>query len=347
MGIPEEKQVKLVAYRLKGGASAWWEQLQTSRGQQCKAPIRSWPRMKKLLRGRYLPANYDQILFQLYHNCKQGNCPVRVYAEEFSRLSIRNNLAETATQQVARFNNGLRLNIQDRVMLQTTYSLNAAIDLATRVETQLERSSFRNQTPGRPAPPQYTDWGRPPVHANTQAPIVSQPAVNPLTANRDFASSSNQGRQGAGGSNTKGPIANPYTRPTPEKCYRCGKPGRRSNQCPNRATTNLATHVEYTEPKYSNTGEGFDGEDNDAGYQFEDIVGADDGLSLVVQRLLYAPKQEIDSQRHNIFRTKCTVNQRVCDLIIDSGSTENIVSKEMVEKLKLSKEQHPMPYKIG
>jgi hypothetical protein len=31
MEIPEDKKVKLVAYRLMGGASAWWEQLQLTR----------------------------------------------------------------------------------------------------------------------------------------------------------------------------------------------------------------------------------------------------------------------------------------------------------------------------
>ena len=31
MEIPDDKKVKLVAYKLKGGASAWWEQEQKSR----------------------------------------------------------------------------------------------------------------------------------------------------------------------------------------------------------------------------------------------------------------------------------------------------------------------------
>jgi hypothetical protein len=34
-------------------------------------------------------------------------------------------------------------------------------------------------------------------------------------------------------------------------------------------------------------------------------------------------------------------------VIIDGGSGENVVSKEMVSKLGLKTEKHPAPYKIG
>jgi hypothetical protein len=77
---------------------------------------------------------------------------------------------------------------------------------------------------------------------------------------------------------------------------------------------------------------------------------ADEGVllsrSLVIRRVLLVPGQENQAQRHNIFRTRCTVNQRVCDIIIDGGSGENIVSKSMVSKLGLTTERHPKPYKI-
>ena len=39
MEIPDEKKVKNVAYRLCGGASAWWEQLQVSRRREGKRPV--------------------------------------------------------------------------------------------------------------------------------------------------------------------------------------------------------------------------------------------------------------------------------------------------------------------
>ena len=34
-------------------------------------------------------------------------------------------------------------------------------------------------------------------------------------------------------------------------------------------------------------------------------------------------------------------------MIIDSGSTDNLVSTEMVEKMKLRKPVHPKPYKVA
>jgi len=37
--VPMEIQVKFVTYKLKGGATAWWDQLQISRKRQEKQPM--------------------------------------------------------------------------------------------------------------------------------------------------------------------------------------------------------------------------------------------------------------------------------------------------------------------
>lgn len=55
MGIAGDKHVKMAAYRLKGSAGHWWQQLQKERFQSGLAPIQTWEIMKILLEERFLP----------------------------------------------------------------------------------------------------------------------------------------------------------------------------------------------------------------------------------------------------------------------------------------------------
>jgi hypothetical protein len=48
-----------------------------------------------------------------------------------------------------------------------------------------------------------------------------------------------------------------------------------------------------------------------------------------------------------LFRTACKTRDRVWKVIIDSGSTDNLVSMEMVEMLKLEMNAHPNLYKVS
>jgi hypothetical protein len=43
----------------------------------------------------------------------------------------------------------------------------------------------------------------------------------------------------------------------------------------------------------------------------------------------------------------CTAKDRKCKVIMDSGSTDNLVSSEMVEKLELETTKHLSPYKVS
>lgn len=51
--------------------------------------------------------------------------------------------------------------------------------------------------------------------------------------------------------------------------------------------------------------------------------------------LLYTSKKEEDKQRHSIFKIRCTVNERVYDLVVDRESNKNTVFETMVDKLQL------------
>ena len=48
-----------------------------------------------------------------------------------------------------------------------------------------------------------------------------------------------------------------------------------------------------------------------------------------------------------MFRTRCIINNKLFELIIDSGSCENIISREVEKVWKFPVEKHPNPYTIG
>ena len=111
MGTTNDKQVCLVAYKLKGRASAWWDRVQLNHTRERKLPIRSWRRMKRLIVDQFLPPDYQQELFRQYQDCRQGTQTVNEYMEEFDRLANRNDLEETKDQQISRFVHGLQVSI--------------------------------------------------------------------------------------------------------------------------------------------------------------------------------------------------------------------------------------------
>jgi len=62
--VPDRDKVKLVAMKLKGRASAWWDQLKRSRERQGKAKITDWEKMKIKMKSHFLPFSYNQTCFR-------------------------------------------------------------------------------------------------------------------------------------------------------------------------------------------------------------------------------------------------------------------------------------------
>ncbi|GJS25026.1 putative nucleotidyltransferase, ribonuclease H [Tanacetum coccineum] len=63
----------------------------------------------------------------------------------------------------------------------------------------------------------------------------------------------------------------------------------------------------------------------------EEITYADTGEVLVIKRTMSTMVKEDESWlRHNIFHTRCTYEGKICNVIIDGGSCENVVSETMI-----------------
>jgi hypothetical protein len=323
--IPDHKKVKIVGIKLKGRASAWWEQIQTQRVRFGKKKVQDWSKMKKKLQEQFLPFNYRQTLYKNLHNLRQVGS-VDDYTEKFYELMARVNLHEDEEQIVARYISGLKPPIQDTLSLLVIVTISEAYNRALAVEKQLTRKALQYQSFGRnQATANSSNYGQQPwqsknvPYASTSSNAASKSTIvgKPTTFNSSF------------------------------KCYKCGEQGHKANECKKSGlqVKNKALMVESME-------EGVVDQEIDVEDAVEDIGGdseGEEGLALVTRKILLAPRQNIEEHwlRSNIFHTTCTIENRVCNLIIDGGSCENVISQEVVDKLRLQQEDHPNPYKLS
>jgi hypothetical protein len=117
--IEEDKKVKHAVTRLKGHAALWWDELQADRHCKGKQKIKSWDRMIAKMKEKFIPRDYQITLFRRMQNLRQKLMTVKEYTEEFYRLNIRAGHRERDDENVSRYMNGLRYNIQDEMSMVT------------------------------------------------------------------------------------------------------------------------------------------------------------------------------------------------------------------------------------
>ncbi|GJS79658.1 putative reverse transcriptase domain-containing protein [Tanacetum coccineum] len=110
--VPENKRVLLIATKLRGRASAWWQQLKLTRERVGKPRITSWQKMKKCIRANFIPHNYQRQM---------------------------NDIQETEDQLVSLYIGGLRVQIMDSVNMFDPMTLSDAYQLALAFEKQNRR----------------------------------------------------------------------------------------------------------------------------------------------------------------------------------------------------------------
>ena len=73
------------------------------------------------------------------------------------------------------------------------------------------------------------------------------------------------------------------------------------------------------------------------------------GEALLLKRTLLKPTKEVSElvQRRALFKTTCKERGKCCKVVIDSGSTDNLIFVEMVEKTRFGKMVHPTSYKVS
>jgi hypothetical protein len=260
---------------------------------------------------------------------------VKEYTEEFYKLNIRASHQESDDEKVARYMNGLRYDIQDELSMATIQTVEDAYQMALKAKEKLnrkpaQRGRGRSQSKGKSVAQDKfqkskDEWKKPQMrterggssqrgqHAEQRRQQIEQGGG--YTDANTFPRTRGRGR-GRGGIIT---------------CYTCGKNGHKAVDCPDRKTDKGEAHIAQAQRR--------DAEEEDA----------KDERSLMMHKVLLTPKKEVEDavQRNRIFRTTCKTKDRKCQVIMDSGSTDNLVSTEMVEKLELETTDHPSPYKVS
>ncbi|XP_031375447.1 uncharacterized protein LOC116189849 [Punica granatum] len=313
--ISEEKKVKLVAIKLEKHASVWWENLKRRREREGKRRIVTWEKMKRELKKKFLPASYKQDIFSRLYNFKQEELTVEKYTAEFEHLMMKCDIVEPEEQTIARYLGGLRSEIRNVVQLQPYWTFEDVCKLAIRVEKQSKEKST------------HKILGRDGVSNRGSAPTSKSSSTSKASSSKATPA------QGGTSRNTSSTIS--------KQCFKCRGFGHIASEYPNRKIISLVEEAN-DEPVYDT----YDDEENEV--EQEKVTYGDQGKTLVVQRILKSAHVEDDKWLpHNIFHTRCTSHGKVCTVIIDSGSCENVISTTMVEKLHLKVEPHPDPYKLS
>ncbi|GKB43842.1 putative RNA-directed DNA polymerase, partial [Tanacetum coccineum] len=240
------------------------------------------------------------------------------------KVKMRCGVDEEEEQTVARYLASLRPEIADVVHLQQYWSYNDVCRLSLKVEGQLKKKTSSSRFTSRVM---GNEMGKRVVGSNqTRNPYTSATPNSGTSQNQNSNPSSSRG--GA---------------TTSKRCYKCQGLGHFAADCPNRQIVTILE--EDFGPVFDECGD----EVEENVFDQEEITYADSGEALVVRRTLSTVVANEDESwlRCNIFHTKCTCKGKVCNVIIDGGSCENVISATMVSKLSLTTEEHPHPYKLS
>uniref|UniRef100_A0A0D3AQN9 CCHC-type domain-containing protein n=1 Tax=Brassica oleracea var. oleracea TaxID=109376 RepID=A0A0D3AQN9_BRAOL len=320
--VPATRRVSLVAMRFRGHATTWWKQLKTTQSRTGKTPIQSWEKLTKHLRQTFLPHNYERTMYTRLQNLRQGNRTVDEYAEEFALLLTRNEINDSQVQLVSRFIGGLRSQLQTAMAQFDPSTIGEAHRRAASFEQQ-SRTSNRNQSTSR-THTQDSAGSNTPSTATKETSDAAASSTKPVTPEEQQLRRS--------------------TRPNALRCYSCGELGHRKTACPHATRRGLLIDETIDEHEV------YDSQDED-GLGDDDTTHpttGDHGRLLVLRRACFTPQRPDDQWlRTNIFRSTCTIRDRICCFVIDSGSCRNVVSEEAITKLGITREKHPSPYNLG
>ncbi|XP_074305713.1 uncharacterized protein LOC141640935 [Silene latifolia] len=318
----EHKQFKVATLKLTKYASLWYENLKKQRKKDRKPKIETWEKLRKHIMKRFLPRDYEQDNYLKLTSLMQESLSVADYVIEFEKLSIVCDLEEKEELRTADFIRGLNSSLAQRVEIQNYDGFNDVCRLALKFEKQDKgKKSYAR------------DYSR-------NSSTYSKPAAT-TTSRKDVRKEDPK---------DKGKGTMVETKDTRlRRCFKCQGYGHIANEClQKRALTiqelvDLVPNFLLPEPEFKS-----DLQEEESGDEVIHIVEpySDGEKEVLVLRSLGEAAHVEEEQRERLFHSRCKVNNQICTLIVDSGSCTNVVSRDLVDNLKLPTKNHPKPYKL-
>eukprot|EP00253_Pinus_taeda_P021377 PITA_21377 len=236
---------------------------------------------------------------------------------KIKQLNIRTGYVEDDLEKVAKYINGLRYEIQYEISLLSLKTVEDSHQASLKAkEKLLRKENHRNK------------------------------GKNPTKEGRILESKVQDSQNEAGSASNRAPQRGDFGhgRFVPRgrgpgrrvRCYTCGEWGHIQWDCPHQRSANQ---------RNVNVAEAREEIPQPAVKEEPPEVGG----SLLLKRVILEEAKEAKEpvQKRTLFRTVCKSKGKCCKLVIDSDSTDNLVSTEMVDKLKLERTVHPTPYKVS
>ncbi|KAF7834891.1 putative gag-pol polyprotein [Senna tora] len=292
----EEKKVKLASFQFSDFAIVWWEDLQLKRRLKGKGPPRTWEKLKKLMRKKYVPSYYYRELNRKLRMFTQGSLAVDEYVHELDLLKKRAGVQQGEEASMTRIIDGLRGEIRDKVDMYTFVDKEELVHKAIKVEKRIKEKHSKSSSSG---------W-------------------------KDSKSTSRWKDSKAKKDDVK----------FPHKAKEESKP----------KTDGAMILKDNGECESAHSSEGDDDMpslETDSELEIDEAEPVK-GEVLVARRALNMQLKEDheQEQRELIFHTRCFIKNKVCSMVIDSGSVTNVASTLLVDKLDLPTMKHPKRYKL-
>ena len=321
----EDRKLKFAELKLDGSAKIYWKSILMATSLSEFDSIDTWSEMKEKLRAKYVPSNYRNKLIDTWQRIEQKNKSVKEYMHEFQELMIACKLEEDPLSVLSRFKTGLREEIRMELELREISTLEEAFKTSLRLDEFFQKN------------PRYSTSSQPRWSARYQ--------LNPSPNMNNSNTRNNTNRANSSKVVSTRPSTTVPNKSNPNiKCFHCNQMGHVKTNCPKLA---LVMDNSGNEPHLD------DNEDNDDCEEIyevdEDLMRDDDDIGntmSVIRKMCIQPSKE-DPLRTTIFFTFVKINDGMYKVIVDSGSSVNVISEKAFKQLGVTSEKHPNPYEVS